>query len=174
MNVNALHQSIALNLQHRSKYASSPSDFLSSELALAQSLQELEDAMAQQPGLWVLDAAEPLVGLLGHENVDIAGAAVRVIEQMVSVGETKAVERFCACKGLRMLGENIARLDQEEEEDLNTFDRTLGVIEVVLDYRPQSAGEVLEMKGFCEVLVGKIGQVEDEDEDEEVFDELKV
>ncbi|ORZ30438.1 Catenin-beta-like protein [Catenaria anguillulae PL171] len=81
-----LDKSVLLNQEMRAKYPSDPSKFLASELDLDSDLRAVA-LLATAPALYrqatQLDAPGKIVGMLAHENPDIALAAVEVLAELL-------------------------------------------------------------------------------------------
>ena len=85
----ALRKRSEANAVSRAKHAADPSAFLASELALddaVRALQRVAPFPDLFPALLSTDAVESLVGLLSHENVDIAGAVLEVLQELTDAG----------------------------------------------------------------------------------------
>jgi beta-catenin-like protein 1 len=169
---------ISVNTEHRSKYPNDPSKFQESELSLAESIHQLQDLLTSDPSPDTCIACiDPLVQLLGHDNLDIAGAAIQAIEQLVQTQQQlEAVVQEVVNKGaVHLLVENLSRLGQQvDDDDLDTFDRTLNVLEIIVDIVPMVADVLVAETSVCEILIRKIEEEEEEEEEDGVFDELQL
>ena len=72
----------------RIKFPDQPDKFMMSEMELHDGVRELQNVSTvphMYPVLVELNCASTLLGLLGHDNTDIAVAAVEVIQELTDV-----------------------------------------------------------------------------------------
>jgi len=140
--------------------------FLESELQLHDSLTELH-SLATVPELYPvlvdLGCVPSLLGLLSHENTDIAVAAVDLLEEMTDVdtltesneGAEALVDSILEQQGLSLLATNLARLNETVREESDGIHNTLAVIENILEFRPEVCSQVASA-GFLVWIVRKL------------------
>jgi beta-catenin-like protein 1 len=165
-----LEQALSINSALRAQYSDNPSQFLDSEISLADALQRVEDGLVQQPGISARKAAATvLVEILAHDNLDISTAALRAIH--IIIGDRDVVGLLVELHAVEILVQNLQRLDQSVEEDLETFDQILGMLEIMVDLDPGLADKMIMETELNEMMIRKIEQDED---DEDGFDELQL
>ncbi|CAM9463938.1 unnamed protein product [Chrysoparadoxa australica] len=148
----ALEKKITKNQQLRVKYPEMPEKFLDSELDLDESIKGLAvvaTAPALYPQLVEHGAVHSLLGLLTHENTDISIATVGVLQDLCSVDSLSETEEAMELvnslvenQGLELLVQNLARLDEAQEEDAKGVYATLGVMEGLLEVRGSDGSEL--------------------------------
>ena len=79
---------VSRNQEMRIKFPDQPDKFMMSEMELHDGVRELQNVSTvphMYPVLVELNCASTLLGLLGHDNTDIAVAAVEVIQELTDV-----------------------------------------------------------------------------------------
>ncbi|KIY74135.1 DUF1716-domain-containing protein [Cylindrobasidium torrendii FP15055 ss-10] len=150
------------NQDQRSKYPDDPTRFIDSEADLDAAIKALLP-LAQAPVLSYTElvksgAVSQLVGLLSHENADIAIDVVEVIHELTDedVGDEEEeeatadalkilIEALLANSILELLVENMKRFNEAEESDRQGVFHILGIFENVLAFNP-SLSEYLVSK----------------------------
>lgn len=146
-----LEKSIATNQLQRSEFPDSPENFMESEIALYEDIEQLND-LAASLELYLdfvdLGAVDQLVVLLEHENEDIALSVIRLFVELLDstlhTGEDDSglaamMKRFIGNGdakdgGLVMSISNITRLqDKKDEEDLKGIEDLMNLVENMLD-----------------------------------------
>ncbi|KAI1079792.1 Catenin-beta-like protein [Whalleya microplaca] len=137
----AFERRIARNAEQRAKHASDPRRFIASEAELdgaVRALSILSEHAELYPEFARLGGgARSLVGLLAHENSDIAIAAVEIVDELTDedVAASDAqwgalVDAFLEADLLGLLVSNFERLDEAQQEaDRDGVYRALGVLE---------------------------------------------
>ncbi|EPT03786.1 hypothetical protein FOMPIDRAFT_1046816 [Fomitopsis schrenkii] len=169
------------NQNQRSKYPDDPTKFIDSEADLDAALKALlplaQVPLLAYPELVKTGALARLVGLLSHENADIALDVVEVIHELTDeeVGnETEEVEegegtREEALKMLieglienaifELLVDNLNRLNEAEEADRQGVFQTLGIFENIIgsnaDFAPQLVAKTSVLKWLLDRLQSK-------------------
>eukprot|EP00092_Neocalanus_flemingeri_P011894 GFUD01012826.1.p1 GENE.GFUD01012826.1~~GFUD01012826.1.p1 ORF type:complete len:595 (+),score=183.59 GFUD01012826.1:60-1844(+) len=154
------------NQELRIKNPDEPQKFLDSELELHDSLTELHN-IATVPFLYPvlvgLGCVPSLLGLLSHDNTDIAVATVDLLEEMTDVdtlnesveGAEVLVDSLLENQVLSLLAANLTRLDETVKEEFEGVHNTLAVIENILEFRPEASSKVATV-GFLLWIVRKL------------------
>ncbi|KAI1136263.1 DUF1716-domain-containing protein [Hypoxylon sp. FL0543] len=154
------------NAELRAKFEDQPQKFISSEADLDADIKALS-ILSEHPDLYPefakLGSAGSLVGLLAHENTDIAIDAVEIINELTDE-EVAAeddqwnalVDAFLEADLLGLLVSNFERLDEEQEVDRNGVYYALGVIENLCSGRTTTAEQVAENDKLLKWLLRRI------------------
>lgn len=130
---------ISKNAELRARYEADPSKFIQSEADLDEEIKRLS-ILAEHSDLYGefarLGCVGSLVGLLAHENTDIAIDALEMINELTDedVAAEEAdwgalADAALEADLLGLLGSNLERLDEAEEADRNGVYYALSVIE---------------------------------------------
>ncbi|KAF9882438.1 duf1716 domain-containing protein [Colletotrichum karsti] len=136
---------ITKNAELRAKFADDPQKFIESEADLDAAIKDLS-ILAEHPDLYPqfvkLGCVDSLVGLLAHENTDIAIDAVEIIgeltdEDVYATDEDwdKLADALLNADLVGLLVSNFSRLNEDDESDRNGVYHALGVIENLLSKR---------------------------------------
>lgn len=152
--VQNLEKSIAKNELLRADYADQPEKFMESELALYEDIAVLNDLATNVAyyGTFVeLGAVDQLLALLGHDNVDVALAVVRLFLELLDPtlleddeqgdlrnGMSALMEAFVGTGdkingGIGMVVANLSRLHEQEEEEVKGIEDIFTLIENMID-----------------------------------------
>lgn len=155
------------NLEARMKYVDHPDKFADSELELHEELVRLK-SLAGAPELYpelVHQSAIPsIVGLLTHENTDIAVDVVGLIqdltdEDVVEDSDEAAqvlVDALVENNTLELLVQNLARLDEGDPDESVAVYSTLATIENMIEVRPAVSESVCEKTKLLRWLLTRI------------------
>ncbi|KAK3316922.1 Catenin-beta-like protein [Apodospora peruviana] len=135
----AFEKNITRNAQLRARYEAEPAKFIDSEADLDASIKSLS-ILSEHPDLYSdfarLGCVGSLVGLLAHDNTDIAIDAAEIIGELTDedVAATEAqwgalVDALLEADLLGLLVSNFARLDETQEADRSGVYHALGVVE---------------------------------------------
>ena len=127
------------NAELRARYESDPQKFMASEANLDAEIKSWS-LLGEHPELYNefvnSDSVGHLVGLLAHENTDIAIGAVEIISELLDEDVEAEQEQWDALVAallkndlMELLMSNIARLDEENESDRSGVYHNLAVIE---------------------------------------------
>jgi beta-catenin-like protein 1 len=127
------------NAELRARYESEPQKFMASEADLDAEIKSWS-LLGEHPELYPefaeSEALGMLVGLLAHENTDIAIGAIEIISELTDddVGAEpeqwdKLVSALLDADLLELLMSNLARLDESEETDRSGVYHSLAVLE---------------------------------------------
>ncbi|KAI9825661.1 MAG: hypothetical protein M1832_001005 [Thelocarpon impressellum] len=130
---------ISKNAELRAKFPDEPQKFVGSEADLDADIKALS-SLAEHPELYEefvkLGCVESLVGLLSHENTDIAIDAIEIISELTDedVEAEQAqwdalVNAMLEADLLNLLIQNFSRLDEESESDRGGVYHALSVLE---------------------------------------------
>ena len=143
-----VEKQINLNMQLRMKYSDQPERFMDSEIELFQSLKGLH-AVAAVPELYPVfvktKCMASLLGLLAHENGDIANDALELLQEMASAEDAAPEDLLCLVDtllendGASTLVQNLTRLNDAEDDEAQAVHSTLTIFESILEARPDAA-----------------------------------
>ncbi|KAL6049631.1 Beta-catenin-like protein 1 [Balamuthia mandrillaris] len=162
----AFEKKININQELRVKYAAEPERFMESEVDLDEALKELH-VLATAPELYAdfvkLNAVASLLGLLLHDNHDIAIDAVELLKELTEPDAfaeyeeaTTLLDSFFEHSGLEMLISNMERLSEEDEEDKRGIFQTLAIVENLTETRPETCSLLFEKTGFLSWALRRI------------------
>lgn len=127
------------NAELRARYEGDPAKFIDSEADLDAEIKSWS-LLSEHPELYTefaeSDSVSNLVGLLAHENTDIAIGAIEIISELLDEDVEVEQEQWDALVAalldadlLELLMSNLARLDEENESDRSGVYHSLSVIE---------------------------------------------
>ncbi|KAK3935540.1 beta-catenin-like protein 1 [Diplogelasinospora grovesii] len=130
---------ITKNSELRARYENDPGKFIDSEADLDSSIKSLS-ILGEHPDLYSdfakLGCVGSLVGLLAHENTDIAIDAIEIIGELTDEDVNATEEQFQSLVDalleadlLGLLVSNFGRLDEGREEDRSGVYHALGILE---------------------------------------------
>ncbi|KAK5740808.1 hypothetical protein LTR17_004398 [Elasticomyces elasticus] len=130
---------VTLNASQRARYESQPQKFMASEADLDAEIKSWS-LLAEHPELYSEFAGGEgvglLVGLVGHENTDIAIAALEILAELLDEDVDAGAEEWEVLVGalleadlLELLMSNLARLDEGIESDRSGVYHSLAVLE---------------------------------------------
>ena len=129
----SFERKINKNAELRAKYADDPLKFVSSEADLDSEIKTLS-LLAEYPNLYKdfvkSGSLNSLVGLLAHENTDIAIAAVQVLEELTDEDTSALADQWTTLTAalfdadiLDLLVSNLSRLESGSSSNANANDR---------------------------------------------------
>ena len=143
----ALRKRSEANAVSRAKHPDDPGAFLPSELALDDAIRALQRVAPFPdlfPALLSTDAVDMLVGLLSHDNADIAGAVLEVLQELTDVDDEGEDEEggvealaasaaslarsFVAAGGGEAAAERLSSFDEAVPEEANFLFAGLGAL----------------------------------------------
>mmetsp|Transcript_17465 Transcript_17465/g.26179 ORF Transcript_17465/g.26179 Transcript_17465/m.26179 type:complete len:589 (+) Transcript_17465:75-1841(+) len=143
-------KAIEKNVERRMKFPDEPNKFMDSEVKVNTLLQELH-GLAANPELFPefirLKGIPPMIGLLSHENTDIAIEVVDLLKELTEpeiANESEGlydllVDELVKNDMIKSLVINLERLDEKEDEDKQAVHNTLGIFENLMEYAPEVA-----------------------------------
>ncbi|KAL7539233.1 hypothetical protein ACHAWF_006338 [Thalassiosira exigua] len=178
----SLARSVEKNRLARAQHGDDPEKFMAAELAVNDDVGRFKDAAADVVRCYGIlaeggGAAEGLVGLLEHENSDVAIAVVDVFVELLdpsllteeegeeeggeeSGGASSPAERarslgslanaFVDAGGLEALASNLGRYDEGVEEDAKGVEDALTLVESLLDLDRSGALDIVREGGKAE------------------------
>ncbi|TGJ84763.1 hypothetical protein E0Z10_g4022 [Xylaria hypoxylon] len=166
----SFEKKISRNTEQRAKFEDDPSKFIASEAELDTEIKALS-ILSEHPELYPEFARSgcvgSLVGLLAHENTDIAIDAVEIIDELtdedVTAEETQydaLVDALLEADLLSLLVSNLERLDETQETDRGGVYHVLGIVENLCG-RSVTAERVTKEEGLLKWLLRRI-QVKEE------------
>ncbi|KAH7280224.1 hypothetical protein KP509_37G056700 [Ceratopteris richardii] len=156
------------NLEARMKYADHPEKFVESEVDLDEEIKKLH-ALAAAPDLYPdlvrLNTVNSLLGLLTHENTDIAIDVVNLLsdltdEDVIAEGSDESaavlVDALIENNALELLVQNLSRMEESEPDEASAVFNTLSVLENMIEVRPAVAEMVCERTKLLRWLLNRI------------------
>lgn len=131
------------NQQMRTRYADDPIKFLNSEFELDKQTKQLS-VLSEYPALYEefvkLGSLNSLIGLISHENIDIAYDAIQILAEMTDE-ETRATDEefqvlmngLRSSHALEILTQNLSRLKETNQVDNDAIFQTLTIMENVVN-----------------------------------------
>ncbi|KAI1283872.1 Catenin-beta-like protein [Xylaria sp. FL0933] len=161
----SFEKKISRNAEQRAKFEDDPSKFIVSEAELDAEIKALS-ILSEHPELYPefarMGCVASLVGLLAHENTDIAIDAIEIIDELtdedVAAEEAQydaLVEALLEADLLSLLVSNLERLDETQETDRGGVYHALGIVENLCG-RTITAEQVIEEEGLLKWLLRRI------------------
>ncbi|EGG04537.1 uncharacterized protein MELLADRAFT_49123 [Melampsora larici-populina 98AG31] len=179
-------RSINRNREMRTKFGDQPEKFVDSEFELTEAIQSLT-LLTQDPGKFYpevvrLGVVVSLLGLLAHENVDIAISVIEILEELTdedildahqedeeaeeeeNEGKSKApeavmelVNRLIEHQLLELLVSTmVSRLNEKEEAERNGVFHSLSLIENLISLDPYLSIQLIEKTPILKFLLQRI------------------
>ncbi|KAI0474332.1 Catenin-beta-like protein [Xylaria cf. heliscus] len=166
----SFEKKISRNAEQRAKFEHDPAKFIASEAELDTEIKALS-ILSEHPELYPefarLGSVGSLVGLLAHENTDIAIDAVEIIDELtdedVAAEEAQyeaLVDALLEADLLSLLVSNLERLDETQETDRGGVYHALGIVENLCG-RTVTAERVAKDEGLLKWLLRRI-QIKEE------------
>ncbi|KAJ7569069.1 hypothetical protein O6H91_01G059700 [Diphasiastrum complanatum] len=155
------------NLEARMKYMEQPEKFVESEVDLDEELKKMH-ALAAAPELYPelvrLNAVPSILGLLSHENTDIAIEVVNLLNDLTDedvIGESDEpaiilVDALIENNALELLVQNLSRLDEGDTDEASGVFNTLSIIENMVEVKTLVAELVCERTKLLRWLLNRI------------------
>lgn len=167
----AFEKLVDRNAELRARYAAEPARFMDSEADLDAAVRGWA-VLAEQPGLWAefvrVGTAATLVGLLAHENADIAVSVVEVIGELTGEDVEAASEQWDALVDglleadlLGLLVSTFGRLDEADEADREGVYHAMEVVENLCS-RAETADAVGKNERLLRWLLERASRTEPE------------
>ncbi|XP_010889764.1 beta-catenin-like protein 1 [Esox lucius] len=154
------------NQELRIKFPDNPEKFMETELDLNDIIQEMH-VIATMPDLYhllvELNAVHSLLGLLSHENTDIAIAVVDLLQELTDIdtlheseeGAEVLIDSLLEGQVVALLVQNMERLDEQVKEEADGVYNTLAIIENMAEFRPGMCTEAAQ-QGLMQWLLKRI------------------
>ncbi|PQE25662.1 hypothetical protein CJF30_00000390 [Rutstroemia sp. NJR-2017a BBW] len=160
---------ITKNAELRAKFENDPQKFMGSEADLDADIKALS-ILSEHPELYgefaKLGCVGSLVGLLAHENTDIAIDAVEIISELTDEDVeaeqeqwNEIVDAMIEADLLDLLVSNFARFDEKNESDRSGVYHALAVLENLAS-RTSLAEKIVQDTGILKWLLGRIQKKE--------------
>ncbi|KAJ0044013.1 hypothetical protein Pint_18287 [Pistacia integerrima] len=155
------------NIEARLKYPDQPDRFADTEVDLHDELEKLK-VLAGGPELYPdlvnLNVIPSILGLLSHDNTDIAIDVVHLLQDLTDEDvledndEPARVLVDCLIENnvLELLVQNLQRLSDSDPDDMAAVYNTLATIENLIEVKPSVAELVCERTKLLRWLLGKI------------------
>merc|ERR1712000_522858 len=163
----ALHfeKRISKNAELRSKFESEPQKFIGSEADLDADIKSLS-VLAEHPELYPefvrLGCVDSLIGLLAHENTDIAIDTIEIISELTDedIGGDEGevvmlLNAMLEADLLALLVSNLGRLNEDDESDRSGVYHALSVIENI-SLRVATATRVSQDRSILDWLLQRL------------------
>jgi beta-catenin-like protein 1 len=135
----SFEKKVAKNAQLRARYEDDPAKFIESEADLDAEIKSWS-LLSEHPKLYVefaeSDSAGSLVGLLAHDNTDIAIGAIEILSELLDEDVEAGPDQWTALTAalldadlLELLMSNLGRLDEGNESDRSGVYHSLAVME---------------------------------------------
>merc|ERR1719391_179310 len=157
---------VSKNQEMRIKFPDQPDKFMMSEMELHDGLRELQNVSTvphMYPIMVELNCVSTLLGLLSHDNTDIAVAAIDVIQELTDVDTLQESEEGAEAllgsllenQVCSLMVTNMERLDETVKEEAEGVHNTLAIVENLVELKPEICKDVAEA-GFMNWLVKKL------------------
>ncbi|XAR73622.1 hypothetical protein NMG60_11007657 [Bertholletia excelsa] len=155
------------NIEARLKYPDQPEKFADSEIELHEEIQKLK-ILAGGPELYPelvnLNAIPSILGLLTHDNTDIAIDVVGLLQDLTDEDVLEdndepalvLVDALIENNVLELLVQNLLRLSETDPDEMAAVYNTLATIENLIEVKPAVAEMVCERTKLLRWLLGKI------------------
>lgn len=160
----AFEKLINKNAQLRARYGEEPAKFMESEADLDAAIRGWS-ILAEHPELWKefvrLGSAASLVGLLAHENADVAVSVVEIVGELTGEDVEASPEEWDVLVDglleadlLGLLVGTFGRLDETDEADREGVYHVMEVVENLCS-RTETASVVGKNEGMVKWLLGR-------------------
>ncbi|KAM7515936.1 hypothetical protein LguiA_005519 [Lonicera macranthoides] len=155
------------NIAARLKYPDQPEKFADSEIELHEEIEKLKilaGGPELYPDLVSLNAIPSILGLLNHDNTDIAIDVVGLIqdltdEDVLDDNDEPAkilVDSLIENNVLELLVQNLLRLNESDSDEVAAVHNSLATIENLIEVKPGVAELVCERTKLMRWILGKI------------------
>ncbi|XP_034704466.1 beta-catenin-like protein 1 [Vitis riparia] len=155
------------NIEARLKYPDQPDKFADSEIELHEEVQRLK-TLAGGPELYPdlvnLNVIPSILGLLSHDNSDIAVDVVGLLQDLTDEDVLEdndeparvLVDALIENNVLELLVQNLTRLSESDPDEMAAVYATLSTLENLIEVKPAVAEMVCERTKLMRWLLGKI------------------
>lgn len=173
IDVNSLRQilfsfekKVKKNQMLRMKYPDEPEKFMESEIELAGELDELS-AVATSPELYPIivetGSVNLLLGMISHDNTDISCAVINLMQEFTDPENVKNneltdgfINSLLDGQVLVLIIQNLSRLDETNDNDAQGVYNSMGVVENMMELRPEVALSVCKETPIIEYLLTRL------------------
>ena len=136
------------------------------EMELYDAVQEMHN-VATVPSLYPilveLNCVSSMLGLLSHENTDIAVGTVDLLQELTDVdtmteserGANSLIQSLLENQVCSLLVSNLERLDETVKEESDGVHNTLSIVENIVEFKPEVCKDVASA-GFLNWLIKKL------------------
>ena len=153
---------VSKNQEMRIKFPDQPDKFMLSEMELHDVVRELQNVSTVPhlyPIMVELNCVSTLLGLLAHDNTDLAVAAVEVLQELTDVdtmqeseeGAEALLESLLANQVCSLMVTNMERLDETVKEEAEGVHNTLAIVENLVELKPEICKDVAEVRSLIVV-----------------------
>ena len=155
------------NLEARMKFMDAPEKFMESEVDLDEEVKKMH-ALAANPDLYPelvrLNSVSSILGLLSHDNTDIAISVVNLLNDLTDedvIGESDEpalvlVDALVENNALELLVQNLSRMDETDGDEAAAVFHTLSIIENMTEVKPAVAELVCERTKLLRWILTRI------------------
>ncbi|KAF8398803.1 hypothetical protein HHK36_014663 [Tetracentron sinense] len=155
------------NLEARLKYPDQPDKFADSEIELHDEIEKLK-ILAGGPELYPelvnLNTVPSILGLLSHDNIDIAIDVVGLLQDLTDEDVLEdndepakiLVDSLIENNALELLVQNLGRLSETDPDEMTAVYNTLATVENMVEVKPAVAELVCERTKLLRWLLSKI------------------
>ncbi|KAF6174653.1 hypothetical protein GIB67_006305 [Kingdonia uniflora] len=155
------------NIEARLKYPDQPDKFADSEVELHDEIEKLK-VLAGGPELYPElvshNTIPSILGLLSHDNIDIAIDVVGLLQDLTDEDVLEdndeparvLVDSLVENNALELLVQNLGRLSESDPDEMTAVYNTLATIENMIEVKPAVADLVCERTKLLRWLLGKI------------------
>jgi len=154
------------NLEARMKHAADPDKFVDSELDLDEEIHKLHSLAAVPhlyPELVRLKVLPSVLGLLSHENTDIAAAALAVLRDLTDPDALEdstqngvtLVEALLEANALEVLVQGLSRFDEKHPEEAAAVFNTLGTLENMMEVKKEVGEQLMSRTKLLRWLLNR-------------------
>eukprot|EP00088_Acartia_fossae_P044233 TRINITY_DN4689_c0_g1_i2.p1 TRINITY_DN4689_c0_g1~~TRINITY_DN4689_c0_g1_i2.p1 ORF type:complete len:590 (-),score=161.14 TRINITY_DN4689_c0_g1_i2:233-2002(-) len=154
------------NQETRIKFPDNPEKFMESEMELHDALQEMKN-LATVPDYYPiivdLNCVPSMLGLLTHDNTDIAVAILDLIQELTDVdtmneseeGADSLIQALVDNQVFALMIASFDRLNEAVKEEADGVHNAMSIVENIVEVRPSVAKDVAEA-GFMNWLIKKL------------------
>lgn len=166
----ALEKHINKNAELRAKFEDEPQKFIASEADLDASIKALS-ILAEYPALFPelarMGSVESLVGLLAHENTDIAIDVLQLFGELTDDDVNSSEDQWDALVTpmldadlLGLLESNLVRFNEDDDADASGVYHGLSILENICSARKPIAAKVAAHKALATYLLQRAARPE--------------
>jgi beta-catenin-like protein 1 len=154
------------NQETRIKFPENPEKFMESEMELHDALQEMKNLATvpeYYPILVDLNCVPSMLGLLTHDNTDIAVGVLDLIQELTDVdtmneseeGAETLIQSLVDNQVFALMIASFDRLDESVKEEADGVHNAMSILENIVELRPSVAKDAAEA-GFMNWLIKRL------------------
>lgn len=163
----SFEKKVLKNQEMRIKFPDLPEKFMESELELNDEIQKMNviaTVPEHYPILIEMNAIQTLVGLLSHDNSDVAIAVIDLLQELTDVDTVteseeeaqRLIEALLNEQVVALLVQNLERLDEKVKEDSDGVHNTLAIIENMCEFKNEEVGVASGEQGLLVWLLKRL------------------